>query len=99
RLGWQAAEVVGEIRDQNLEIRAGHLAATAVMAGCKPEYAKLLRPLSEILVDRHVNISGIEVTTGGPSALVIVSGPVVEELGFEHEANALGANNRANATV
>ena len=38
-------------------------------------------------------------TTGGAAALVIVSGPVVEELGFEHSSNALGANNRVNATV
>src|SRR5262249_45537043 len=30
---------------------------------------------------------------------VIVGGPVVEQMGFEHESNALGANNRANATV
>ena len=99
RMGWQPAELVGEIREQNLEIRAEQLAATAVMAGCKPEYAQLLRTLAEVLVDRHVNISGIEVTTGGSAALVIVSGPIVQALGFEHEANALGANNRANATV
>lgn len=38
-------------------------------------------------------------TTGGVSATVVVSGSVVQELGFGHEANALGANNRANATV
>jgi hypothetical protein len=69
------------------------------MAGCKPEYARLLRPLTETLLDRRLNITGVEVTTGGPAMLVIVSGPVVAELGFEHEANALGANNRANATV
>jgi hypothetical protein len=44
-------------------------------------------------------LSPVEVTTGGVSATVIVSGPVVDELGFAHEANALGANNRANATI
>jgi len=59
----------------------------------------LLRALGEALVDPQLNISGIEVTTGGVAALVVVSGPVVGELGFEHGANALGSNNRANATV
>jgi hypothetical protein len=41
----------------------------------------------------------LEVTTGGPGVLVIVSGPVVAELGFEHESNAYGANTRVNATI
>jgi hypothetical protein len=99
RMGWRPTDVIGEIADQNIEIRAEHLAATAVMAGCKPEYARLLRALSELLVEGRLNISGVEVTTGGVAALVVVSGPIVEELGFEHEANALGANCRANATV
>ena len=98
-MGWSASEVVGRIDAQNIDIRAEHLAATAVMAGCRFEYGRLLRALSELLVAPEFNISGVEVTTGGVAALVIVSGPIVEELGFEHEANALGANCRANATV
>jgi hypothetical protein len=98
-MGWRATDVVGEIKEQGIEIRAEHLAAAAVMAGCKWEFARLLRPLGEALLAPAFNLSGVEVTTGGVAALVIVSGPVVEELGFEHRANALGANNRANATV
>ncbi len=98
-LGWGPGEVVGEISAQDVEIRAEHLAAAAVMAGCRVEYGPLLRALSELLVDPEFNLSGVEVTTGGVAALVIVSGAVVEELGFEHAANALGANRRANATV
>jgi hypothetical protein len=98
-MGWRPSEIVGEISAQNIDIRAEHLAATAVMAGCRFEYGRLLRALSELLVAPDFNLSGVEVTTGGVAALVIVSGPIVEELGFEHAANALGANRRANATV
>jgi len=98
-MGWQRDEVIGEIKAQNIRIRAEQLAATAVMAGCSFEYGRLLRALSEALVDPRFNLSGVEVTTGGVAALVMVSGPVVEELGFEHGSNALGANCRANATV
>lgn len=93
-------EVVGTVEAQRLEITADHLAAAAVMAGCKPEYARVLRPLSELLVDPDFNLSGVEVTTGGVAVMVIVSGPVVAELGFEHQANAVGgANCRVNATI
>ena len=98
-LGWEAPEIVGSIEEQRIDIRAEHLAATAVMAGCKPEYGPLLRALSLCLVDPAFNLGPVEVTTGGVAALVIVSGPAVATYGFEHEANALGANNRANATV
>ncbi len=100
-MGWaDGTEVVGTIEAQQLEIAADHLAAAAVMAGCKPEYARVLRPLSELLVDPDFNLSGVEVTTGGVAVMVIVSGPVVAELGFEHQANAVGgANCRINATI
>lgn len=98
-MDWKPTDLVGEIKTQNIEIRAEQLAATAVMAGCKFEYGRLLRSLSEALVEPILNLSGAEVTTGGASILVMVGGPIVKELGFEHESNALGANNRANATV
>ncbi|MFE3188478.1 hypothetical protein ACFXHA_05680 [Nocardia sp. NPDC059240] len=97
--GWSATEVVGTIEDQHLEIRGEHLAAAAVMAGCKPEYGRFLRAVGHALLDPLLNISGCEVTTGGVSTTVIASGSIVGELGFEHEANALGANNRVNATI
>ena len=98
-MGWKAADVVGEIKDLNIEVRGEHLAAAAVMAGCEFRYGRLLRALSLSLLEPDFNISGVEVTTGGVAALVMVSGPIVAELGFEHASNALGANRRANATV
>jgi hypothetical protein len=82
-MGWQATDVIGEIADQNIVVRAEKAAATAVMAGCKTEYGSLLRSLSQALLDPKFNIGGVEVTTGGAAVLVIVSGPVVEQLGFE----------------
>ena len=98
-IGWNGTDLIGEIPEQNIEIRAEHLAAAAVMAGCKTEYAPVLRTLSKCLMDPRANISGAEVTTGGVGILVIVSGPAVETFGFEHGANALGANCRVNATI
>ncbi len=99
RMGWKPTDVAGELADLGVEVRAEQLGAAAVMAGCKLEYAPVLRAVSEALLDPRFNLPGVEVTTGGAAALVIVSGPVVERLGFEHGANALGANARANATV
>jgi hypothetical protein len=99
-MGWSSmTEPVGRIEEQNIVVRAEHLAATAVMSGCKPDYGRLLRAIVLAMLDPAFNLTGSHVTTGGPGTLVIVSGPVVENLGFEHELNAYGANARANATV
>lgn len=99
-MGWTSmTEVIAEIPEQQLLIRAEHAAATAVMAGCKTDYGRLLRALTLAMLDPKFNLTGTHVTTGGPATLVIVSGPVVAELGFEHEANPYGANARVNATV
>ena len=98
-MGWQHTDVVGEIKEQDIEVLAEQVASAAVMAGCKYEYGPLLRALAEAMLDPLFHLSGVEVTTGGASALVIVSGPVVQKLGFAHKENALGANARANATV
>jgi hypothetical protein len=99
RMGWRPTDVAGQIADLGVEVRAEQLGAAAVMAGCKREYAPVLRALSEALLDPRFNLAGVEVTTGGAATLVIVSGPVAARLGFEHGANALGANARANATI
>jgi hypothetical protein len=98
-LGWSGADVIGEIKELGVEVRAEQVAAAAVMAGCKTDYGPLLRPLAEALLVPEFNLNGLAVTTGGAGVLVVVSGPVVRELGFAHEANALGATARANATV
>ena len=98
-MGWSATEIVGRIESQSLDIMAEQLAAAAVMTGCLPSYGAVLRAIALGLLDPKFNLSGVEVTTGGVAALVVVGGPVVEELGFEYGANALGATARPNATV
>ncbi len=98
-LGWKPTELVGELKQLQLEVRAEQLAATAIMAGCKLDYARLLRTLSLALLDPDFNISGVAVTTGGVGVLVVVSGPIVAELGFDHGSNAFGSAARPNATI
>jgi len=42
-MGWPATEIIGSIEEQRIDIRAEHVAAAAVMAGCSTEYGPLLR--------------------------------------------------------
>jgi len=98
-LGWEQGAVVASLERYGLEVRAEQIAATAVMAGCLPAYAPVLRPIAEMLLDPAFNLQGVATTTGGAGIAVIVSGPIVEELGFHYGANVLGGGVRINATV
>ena len=75
------------------------LAANAVMAGCKPEYFPLVMLAVEAMADETFNLYGIQATTHACAPLIIVNGPVAKELGMNSGHAALGAGNRANATI
>jgi hypothetical protein len=75
------------------------LAINMVMAGCKPEYAHVVRAAMLALTDAPFNLNGVQATTHMASPLVIVNGPIAREIGMNGGANAFGCGNRANATI
>ena len=75
------------------------LAANAVMAGCRPEYFPLLLLSVEAMCEQPVNLYGLQTTTHPVAPLVIVNGPVVEELDINAGHNAFGPGRQANATI
>jgi hypothetical protein len=75
------------------------VAAAAVMAGCLPEYFPTLVAIVKAACEPAFNLAGIQPTTHVGSPLVIVSGPVVEEIGLNNKAGVFGPGNRANATL
>ena len=75
------------------------LAINMVMAGCKPEYAPVVRAAMLALTDPRFNLNGVQATTHMASPLLIVNGPIAREIGMNGGANAFGSGNRANATI
>src|SRR5271169_1596549 len=75
------------------------LAINIVMAGCKPEYAPVVRAAMRAVTDPPFNLNGVQATTHMASPLVIVNGPIAREIGMNGGANAFGSGNRANATI
>lgn len=75
------------------------LAINMVMAGCKPEYAPVVRAAMLALTEQRFNLNGVQATTHMASPLIIVNGPVGREIGMNGGANAFGSGNRANATI
>ncbi len=56
------------------------LAANAVMAGCRPEYFPLIMLAIEAMCEEPFNLYGVQATTHLCAPLVIVNGPVAQEL-------------------
>src|SRR6516165_10805263 len=75
------------------------LAINMVMAGCKPEYAPVVRAAMLALTSPAFNLNGVQATTHMAGPLLVVSGPVAREIGMNGGCNAFGSGNRANATI
>ena len=75
------------------------IAANAVMAGCKPEMMRVLIPLVRAVCDERLDIHGVQGTTHFAAPLVIVNGPVREQLGFASGSNVFSNVARANSTL
>ena len=81
----------------NLTRRA--LAINAVMAGCLPAYATVLRTALKAMCENHFNLNAIQATTHVIAPLAIVNGPIRKEIGMNFGHGAFGPGNRANATI
>ena len=75
------------------------VAINAVMAGCLPEYMPLLLAVIEAALEPVFTLHGVLATTYFSAPVIIVNGPVVNEIGMNCGINALGQGNRANMTI
>jgi len=75
------------------------LAVNMVMAGCKPEYAPVVRAAMLALCEPAFNLNGVQATTHMCAPLLVVNGPIAARIGMNAGCNAFGSGNRANATI
>ena len=80
-------------------ITAEKVAINAVMAGCKPEYMPVVAAAVDAITQPEFNLHGITVSTMGAAIMLIVNGPITEELGINGGVSAFGPGYRANATI
>jgi len=92
-------EPVAKVAPRYGEATPLRLAANAVMAGCRPEYFPLLLLAIEAMCEEPFNLYGVQATTHLCAPLVIVNGPVAQELDINSGHNAFGPGWQANATI
>ena len=98
-LGRDSNEVVGVVPPRNGVASIEKIAINCVMAGCRPEYVPVVIAAVEAMLEEPFNLNGVQTTTHCCAPLVMVSGPVVQELGFNTSESALGHGSRTNATI
>lgn len=92
-------EILGAVPPRRGIATVESVAINAAMAGCLPEYMPVVLAAVEALLNPTFNLNGVQATTHINVPLVIVSGPVVEQLKFNSKLGVFGGGNRANAAV
>jgi hypothetical protein len=95
----QPDEVIGRIPPKGGRATVEKVAINAVMAGCKPAYLPVVITAAEALLDDRCNTRGVQCSTHISTPLLIVNGPIVQELGLNSGYNVFGQGCRANATI
>jgi hypothetical protein len=96
--GYDPWRVLGAARPSGRDLTIWSIAVNAVMAGCDSAQLPVLVAVAEALIDPNYGVEHSGNTTGA-DALMILNGPVIDDLGFNHGAGALrdgaGAPNTA----
>jgi len=80
--------VLGTARPSGRDVTVWVVAVNAVMAGCQPEQLPVLLAIAAALLDPHYGVEHSGNTTGA-DALVVLNGPVIGDLGFNHGPGAM----------
>ena len=92
-------EVVATLPPALGEATLEAIAANCVLAGCLPDHLPVVTAAVQAVAHRRFNLDAIMTGLNSASPVVIVDGPIVEQLDFNSGAGALGAGNRANGGV
>jgi hypothetical protein len=91
-------EVIRVVAQDGREASILSIAVNGVMAGCRPEYMPVLIAVIEAMCDPLFRIEDCG-STPGWEPLVIVSGPIINELDFNYGQGMMRVGRQANSSV
>ena len=80
-------------------ITAEKLAVNAVMAGCLPMHFPVVVTAFTAMLQEPFLLHGATASTGGCAILIVVNGPIRQELGMDGTFNALAGSDRATTVI
>jgi hypothetical protein len=93
------SEKIGVLSPRNGLATIEKIAINAVMAGAKPEYLPVIITAIECVAEPGFNLYHLSTSTGSPTPLIWVNGPIAKEIGMNSGIGFLGRGNRANNTI
>ena len=92
-------EIIGSLEQLGRDCTVYLAAVNAAMAGCKPEYFPVVLAAFEALMRERAARGGGFQSTSGPAPLIVVNGPIRQQLGFNTAGGAFGPGFRPNMTI
>jgi hypothetical protein len=92
-------DVIGQVSPKNGIATVEKIAINAVMAGAKPEYFPVILAAMEGFTRKTYDLTHVQASTGSFTPVVMIDGPIAEELNFNSGIGMLGHGWRANSTV
>ncbi len=97
--GLSGDEPLLELRMRQRLLTAENAAASAVMAGCLPEYFPVLVTALKALDEETNVVHGFAASTSSPVPILLLNGPIRREIGINCGHGLFGPGSRANVTI
>jgi hypothetical protein len=91
-------EVIGTLPEQGRELTCEKIAVNAVVAGCREEYMSVLLATVRALTNPDFCLHSTTIS-GATAPLLIISGPVVNQIAVNASFSVFGPGHQANATI
>lgn len=91
-------EVMGIMEPANSACTPWKVAVNGVMAGCRPEYFPILLTITEIMLDPEFRVADSGATPGW-EAMIMLNGPIRDELGFNYKIGHQRPDCRPNVSI
>ncbi len=92
-------DVIGAVPPRHRPVTVEKVAINAVLAGCKPGYFPAVLAATEGMIEEDAKLYGAQTATNMSTPLLILNGPVIDQLGANAGRNVFGSGNRPNATI
>lgn len=94
-----ADHLVGIEPVRQRSITAEKLAVNSVMAGCLPMHFPVVVAAMTAMLQEPFLLHGATASTGGCAILIVINGPIRDELGMDGTFNALASSDRATTSI
>ncbi len=93
------SDVIGNIPPSYAPATVEKIAINAVAAGARPEYLPVILAAVKAAAGGRFPLHGTIASTDGIAPMMIVNGPIRQQISMNWGLNALGQGNRANMTI